>query len=229
VLFITGCSEHSSQDISGEPEPITYKDAKNIIAPDYFENLKLQSNLIVERKDQYGTHNYNAELLIDRQNSSRLFVKQSSTFEITLLDSIVNVRFNDDDPIKVDLTNRTQDILEFREISVVALNPFRYMDSRYAFFRDDSHVDTTIITASLAGEHKKGNKVNIVVQKRTGFISDLYLISPSGDMGRHVQYKKPVRFNGVLLPSEVIIYYPYTAHIIREHYIMLNLPDQNSV
>jgi hypothetical protein len=227
TLLTLACA-HCTKSEQEALRQVTQAEVDQLLSPAYFSQAKLETPLVIERRDAYGTHSYNGTLLLDRENVSQLRINQSTPFEMTFCDTAAAITLGDGKPINIVLSNKRQNVLEFREVSVVALNPFRYLRQQYDFFLESSPGDTAHIIAKLQTAQKDAGRTRISIEKRRGFISDIMFYAPSGDMGRHVAYRKPVRSSEGVLPTEIFIDFPFQATIVKEHYILLDVLAKES-
>ena len=218
------------QDIQQEKtvsySPISRQEIYSHIHPSYAKKLAFTADLEVERRDDFGTSSYAGRLSVDRNGTSILELDKTPHYEMTLSDTLITIPSDGGEPLIIDPTSEAHNVLLAHYVPIIECDPFRYLDKSFRYFIRTSNPDTTFIRVEESLEKKKFGDVKIVVHKKTGFILDIYFYSISGDLGRHVQYRRPRRIDGEALATEIILDYAAQGSVIRERFILKNIVVQ---
>jgi hypothetical protein len=223
TLALAFACQDVKQKETGTFSPLSLQEVYSHIHPSYAKKLAFTADLEVERRDDFGASKYTGRLSIDRNGTSILELDKTPHYEMTLSDTLITIPGDGGEPLLIDLTSEAHNVLLAHYVPILESNPFRYLYKSFRYFIQTSNPDTTFIRVEENLEKKKFGDVKITVHKKTGFILEIYFYSISGDLGRHVQYRRPRRIDGEALATEMIMDYAAQGSVIRERFMLKNI------
>jgi len=223
LLFVFLVFSCSSQDANNKPKPIEMAGLKNLLHESYFAKFRMDAELDIKRKDEAGEHISNGHLHIDRSGTSRLTIDQKKPYTMTLTENKVTIKTGTAKPMILDLNNRNHYVTPFREICVIEPNPFRYFKRFHKFLLDESDNDTLTVFIKEDSERPRFGDIRVFIHKNTGYILGINFYSIGGDLGRRVIYKHPIKENGIIVPTDIVMDFAGNGEVVREEYLLKDI------